>query len=149
MCITKKACYISHTFQVAVDWAIHLWKWYRVSYRVSSCTTSFHSFVCMHPCRLMYMIIPVYIAEMSSKKARGRLGSLIGPGYNIGILLGAVCNIGFARFSLGWRVSSGIQAILAVAYTVCVCFIPHTPRCVFFPLILSRLQAKYPPPPHY
>lgn len=74
------------------------------------------------------MILPVYIAEMSPKKSRGKLCSIIGPGYNIGILLGAACNIGFARFRLGWRIANGVQAVLAVVYTAMVVFIPHTPR---------------------
>ena len=76
----------------------------------------------------MYMIIPLYIDEISPRKSRGRMGSLIGPGYNGGILVGTILNVGFSRFSVGWRVSNGILALLAVVNAVSFGFMPHTPR---------------------
>jgi hypothetical protein len=91
----------------------------------------------------MYMILPVYIAEISPKDIRGRLGSVIGPGLNIGIMLGAAFNIGYAKFPLGWRVASGTMAVLTAAFTVGVVFIPHTPRYVQMYLCIYTICVLY------
>ena len=76
------------------------------------------------------MIMPVYIIEISPKAARGMLGSLIGPGYAIGVLIGLVANIGFAKFDLGWRVASAIEAVAGLVYVFGMMWMPHTPRCL-------------------
>ena len=76
------------------------------------------------------MIMPVYITEISPKAARGMLGSLIGPGYAVGVLMGIVANIGFAEFKLGWRVASAIEAVAGLVYAFGMMWMLHTPRCL-------------------
>ena len=74
------------------------------------------------------MVIPVYIAEISPAASRGTLGSLIGPGYAGGILLGHLFNVGLSRICVGWRVSTAIQALGGLAFAVGTKWLPHTPR---------------------
>ncbi len=78
--------------------------------------------------RILYVLMPVYIGEMSPKTKRGSLILLIGPGFAIGILIGLLTNAGFARFDEGWRVSGGVMAIISLIYSVGFIWMPHTPR---------------------
>ena len=72
--------------------------------------------------------MPTYIAEISPKELRGRIGSFIGPSFALGFLLAAASNIGFTRFWLGWRVSFGIQGVFGIVYVLGVNYLAHTPR---------------------
>ena len=74
------------------------------------------------------MVMPVYIAEMTPKESRGMMGSITGPTLNIGLLVAYFSNIGFERFSVGWRVSVAILASFALMFAVGMIFMPHTPR---------------------
>ncbi len=78
--------------------------------------------------RVMYVVMPVYISEVSPKEHRGMLASIIGPAYTGGILAALCLNIGFAKFPLGWRVAFMISALLGLIYAVGMIFMPHTPR---------------------
>ena len=81
-------------------------------------------------CRLVYMVTPVYIAEISPERSRGKLSSTIGPMVAGGILAGFVVNLGCVEFEQGWRVSLGLQSVLAIAYLFGMIFLPRTPRYI-------------------
>ena len=74
------------------------------------------------------MVMPVYIAEMTPKESRGMLGSLIGPGFNVGIVVALLANIGFMEFDSGWRVAVALSAISGLVFAVGMAFLSHTPR---------------------
>lgn len=77
------------------------------------------------------MGVPVYVAEVSPREFRGILGSLIGPMFNIGILLSLGVNAGFAKFLLGWRVVYFVGTVLGLVYAIGMTFMPNTPRYVY------------------
>ncbi len=79
---------------------------------------------------IIYMVMPVYISEVSPKESRGMLTSLIGIGYAMGALLGLCTNIGFSRFLLGWRVATGVQAVWGLLFSLGMVWMPYTPRYV-------------------
>ena len=69
------------------------------------------------------MICPVYIAELSPEKWRGRLGTLFQLGIVVGILMTLFVNKMIQGFgddawntSLGWRWMLGIGAVPAVIF---------------------------------
>ncbi len=65
---------------------------------------------------------------MSPKTKRGLLISMIGPGFAIGVLIGLFANVGFARFSEGWRVAGIVLAMVSLVYSIGFIWLPHTPR---------------------
>ncbi len=67
---------------------------------------------------------------MSPSVLRGTLGSLLGPGYASGFLLGHLISVGLSRICIGWRVSMGIQALFGLMYAIGMKWLPHTPRQV-------------------
>lgn len=75
----------------------------------------------------MYVILPVYIAEMSPKESRGMLTSIIGPMFSIGIVISLCANVGFAKFSFGWRMAF-VVVLFGLLYVIGMKFMPHTPR---------------------
>ena len=79
-------------------------------------------------CSIFYMVMPVYIAEMSPKEHRGTLASIIGQTFNLGILVALCLNVGFAKFCEGWRVAFAIVVLLGLIFTIGMLFLPHTPR---------------------
>ena len=76
------------------------------------------------------MIMPVYIAEMTPKESRGALSSTIGLTLNAGVNIALFANIGYAKFTLGWRVSIIIIALVGLVFSIGMKFLPHTPRYV-------------------
>jgi len=74
------------------------------------------------------MIVQVYVSEISPKKYRGALSSIMGSAYTGGILVALCLNIGFARFCVGWRVAFAIIALTGLFCTVGMLFIPYSPR---------------------
>lgn len=76
------------------------------------------------------MIAPVYAAEISSTHSRGFLSSLPEIGISVGILLGYVSNILFARLrlNLGWRIMLGIAAIPSFFLAIGILRMPESPR---------------------
>lgn len=72
--------------------------------------------------------MPVYLSEISPKESRGMIVSLVGPLYAIGLLVAICSNIGFAEFGLGWRVSVGIAAVIALVSIIGSGYLPHSPR---------------------
>ena len=77
---------------------------------------------------ISYMVMPLYVSEISPKERRGLLISTIGPTFSAGFLATLALNIGFARFPVGWRVEFAIMGLLGMVYSVGILFIPHTPR---------------------
>lgn len=78
--------------------------------------------------RLLYVVMPIYIAEMSPKDKRGQMVSIMGPGFAIGLLIGFCSNAGFVRFEEGWRVTCGVLALGGLLYAIGFLWLPHTPR---------------------
>ena len=74
------------------------------------------------------MVMPIYIAEVSPKKSRGMLVSLMGTGYALGLVLSLCCNIGLNYFYFGWRVPFIVQIGVGFFYAVVMLFMPRTPR---------------------
>ena len=81
-------------------------------------------------CRIFYMVMSVYIAEVSPKESRGMLGSTIGPTFMAGVTVALLANIGFAKFSIGWRLANVVLGIVGVIYAIGMAFLPYTPRLV-------------------
>ena len=81
--------------------------------------------------RIIYVVMPVYIGEMSPKASRGSIMSLIGPGLAIGGIAGLSTNIGFSKFLLGWRVTSVVLGVGGLLYAFGALWVPHTPRFLF------------------
>ena len=79
-------------------------------------------------CSIIYMVMPIYISEISPKDSTGMLTSLIGHGYALGILAALCTNIGFSKFHIGWRVAMIIQALSGLLFAVGAKWIPRTPR---------------------
>ena len=77
---------------------------------------------------LIYMVMPIYISEVSPSQSRGMLGTLIGPGYAGGILIALCANIWFSEFTIGWRVATSIQAASGLLFAVGAWWVPRTPR---------------------
>ncbi|CAN1756919.1 Probable polyol transporter 3 [Linum perenne] len=76
------------------------------------------------------MIAPVYSAEVSSARSRGFLTSLPEWGISIGILLGYISNVLFAKLplKLGWRLMLGIAAIPSLFLAIAILKMPESPR---------------------
>ncbi|MEW6235693.1 MAG: sugar porter family MFS transporter [Candidatus Omnitrophota bacterium] len=81
------------------------------------------------------MICPVYIAEISPEKWRGRLGSLFQLGIVIGIFVTLFINklIQSAgddawNSAMGWRWMLGMEALPALAFIVLLFPVPESPR---------------------
>lgn len=74
------------------------------------------------------MVIPVYIAEISPERSRGKLSSVIGPMFAGGLLIGFVVNLGCVEFDIGWRISLGLQSVFGVLFVFGMSFLPRTPR---------------------
>ncbi|CAN0861972.1 Probable polyol transporter 6 [Linum grandiflorum] len=76
------------------------------------------------------MIAPVYSAEVSSARSRGFLTSLPEWGISIGILLGYISNVAFAKLplKLGWRLMIGIGAIPSLILALAITKMPESPR---------------------
>ena len=77
---------------------------------------------------ILYVLMPVYIGEMSPKEKRGQMMSIIGPGFAVGLLIGFCSNAGFARFEEGWRVTCAVLALGGLLYAIGFMWLPHTPR---------------------
>ena len=77
---------------------------------------------------IFYVVMPIYIGEMSPKEKRGQMMSTMGPGFAIGILIGLGSSAGFARFEEGWRVAYVVLALSGLLYALGFLWLPHTPR---------------------
>ncbi len=73
-------------------------------------------------------MMPVYIGEMSPKTKRGLLISMMGPGIAIGVLIGLFANVGFSRYSEGWRITCIVLAVMSLLYSIGFIWLPNTPR---------------------
>ena len=79
---------------------------------------------------MFYVVVPVYIAEMSPKESRGMLVSLLGLIAGIGTVVGLCTNIGFSKFLLGWRLTSAVSGLSGLVYALTILWLPHSPRLV-------------------
>lgn len=74
------------------------------------------------------MVTPVYIAEISPERSRGKLSSVMGPMFAGGLLVGFIVNLGCVEFDSGWRISLGLQSVFGVLFVLGMSFLPRTPR---------------------
>lgn len=77
---------------------------------------------------MSFMAMPVYISEVSPKEHRGMLSSIISHTYTGGTLIALCLNVGYAKFTLGWRVSFVVLGMLGAIFAIGMLFVPHTPR---------------------
>ena len=74
---------------------------------------------------------PLYLAEISPARWRGRLVAFFQLNIVIGVLLAFISNFGIGTLGLGdteWRWKLGVQALPAVAFFILLFFIPRSPR---------------------
>jgi sugar porter (SP) family MFS transporter len=74
---------------------------------------------------------PLYLAEISPARWRGRLVAFFQLNIVVGVLLAFLSNFGLGRLGLGdaeWRWKLGVQALPAAAFFVLLFFIPRSPR---------------------
>ena len=81
-------------------------------------------------CRLLYMVVPVYSAEISPERSRGKLSSTIGPMFAGGLLVAFAVNLGCVELEFGWRISLGLQSAFAVVFVFGMMVLPRTPRYI-------------------
>ena len=77
------------------------------------------------------VVAPMYIAEISPPRFRGRLVAITQLNIVLGILLAYLSNYGVARMQYGaieWRVMFGIEALPAVIFLVLMFGTPRSPR---------------------
>jgi len=77
------------------------------------------------------VVSPMYIAEISPAKYRGRLVAITQFNIVLGILLAYLSNYLIGRLSLGeteWRWMFGVEAVPAAVFFVALFFIPQSPR---------------------
>ena len=79
-------------------------------------------------CSVLYMVTPLYVAEVTPKDSRGFLISIIGVMYSVGIIFALGTNIGFAKLDIGWRVTFAVSAVMGLVYTMLLKLIPRSPR---------------------
>ena len=80
--------------------------------------------------RSFYAVMPVYLSEISPKESRGVIASMVGPMYAFGQVVSVCSNVGLAKFDLGWRVSIGASAVIALVFIIGARYLPHSPRYV-------------------
>ncbi len=77
------------------------------------------------------VVAPMYIAEISPPKFRGRLVAITQFNIVLGILLAYLSNYGVALMDLGaieWRVMFGIEAFPAATFFALLFLVPRSPR---------------------
>ncbi len=93
------------------------------------------------------MVVPIYNAELAPKTLRGRLVSLNQLAITAGIMVGVahvllcpdvahvlllqvsfLVNLAVQEVLVGWRISLGLQVLLALILIVGMLFLPETPR---------------------
>ena len=74
--------------------------------------------------------MPIYISEMSPKQHRGKLLSLLGLFFQIGLLVSVCLNIFYAKFCQGWRITFVPVGVLGPIYAIGIVLMPHSPRYV-------------------
>lgn len=72
------------------------------------------------------MVVPVYLAEMSLPRYRGKMVSLFQVAITLGILISYLVNLCFLQ-SQSWRGSLGISAVFALLGLILVFVIPESP----------------------
>ncbi|CAI7570146.1 unnamed protein product [Penicillium pancosmium] len=78
------------------------------------------------------MIIPLYIAEVSPAKYRGRMIGIDNMSITGGQLIAYGVGAGLANTSHGWRYMVGLGAVPAILLGVCLQFCPESPRQLIY-----------------
>lgn len=89
------------------------------------------------------MIAPVYISEVASPSARGRLTGIAECCISVGILSGYVSNYVFARMTLkvGWRLMLGIAAAPSLILAFGILKMPESPRWLVLQVIKTSIDV--------
>uniref|UniRef100_A0A7N1A056 Major facilitator superfamily (MFS) profile domain-containing protein n=1 Tax=Kalanchoe fedtschenkoi TaxID=63787 RepID=A0A7N1A056_KALFE len=76
------------------------------------------------------MIAPLYVAELSPAMTRGFLTSLPEVFITVGVLVGYLMNLAFARLPawINWRIMLGIAGVPAIGIALGVIIMPESPR---------------------
>jgi len=79
------------------------------------------------------VVSPMYVAEISPARFRGRLVALVQFNIVLGILLAYLSNftidgLGLDKFTLEWRWMFGVEAFPAAAFTLLLFLTPRSPR---------------------
>ncbi len=77
------------------------------------------------------VVAPLYVAEISPARYRGRLVALVQLNIVLGILLAYVSNFVISEFDLGqleWRWMFGVETLPAIAFTLLLALNPRSPR---------------------
>lgn len=80
------------------------------------------------------VVAPIYTAEISPARVRGRLVGLVQFNVVLGILLAYLSNYVLARtfdYEVAWRWMFGVEAIPAIIFSLLALFIPESPRWLF------------------
>ena len=80
--------------------------------------------------RAVYVVIPIYVAEISPKERRGCLMSSLGFFYSFGILFGFSVTAALSDYKEGWRLTNAILGLSSLIYTIGSALIPHSPWLV-------------------
>ncbi|KAK7206020.1 general substrate transporter [Myxozyma melibiosi] len=74
------------------------------------------------------MVAPIYIAEISPARIRGRMVTIDALAITFGQVFANVLNIAFEHVTNGWRYSVGIGAVPSLALLALCFVVPETPR---------------------
>ncbi|XP_065183181.1 uncharacterized protein LOC135814053 isoform X2 [Sycon ciliatum] len=77
---------------------------------------------------VLSMSVPIYNAEISPAKHRGRLVSLNQLSINAGIMVSFLINLACQSYINGWRISLALQSLFSIILFVGMLFAPETPR---------------------
>lgn len=86
------------------------------------------------------VVSPLYIAEISPAKLRGRMVAITQFNVVLGILLAYVSNYTIGRLDLGeveWRWMFGVEAVPALVFFILIFFVPRSPRWL---IAMGRLE---------
>jgi SP family arabinose:H+ symporter-like MFS transporter len=86
------------------------------------------------------MLSPLYIAEVSPAKSRGRMVSINQLTIVFGILLAYLCNYLLAGFENNWRWMFTSGAVPASLFFVCVFMVPESPRWLVSRGVIDRAK---------
>jgi MFS family permease len=83
---------------------------------------------------ISFVVVPVYIAEITPSSARGMLTTCFDISINVGIVLGYVVgyyvetNFDYLSHGRKWRLMLGLGGVLPVVVMICLAFLPESPR---------------------
>ncbi|KAK0087578.1 hypothetical protein PV325_000704 [Microctonus aethiopoides] len=92
-----------------------IFSWIAISFANSNITLCGARLLAGVGCGITYSVMPMYIGEISSKRTRGPLGTLITVLINVGLLIIYVIGLRVDRFTMG-MISLGIPVLFVVTF---------------------------------